>query len=82
MSLSFEDALSIVENEPVIIRDGVRMVQVVVPFTEKYRKEFDFDLLSNKYQLKSKDSKIYAKDNKFNVGQYNQKIMDEIFKLT
>lgn len=80
MSYSFREALDIVEKEPIVIRDGIRMVQIVIPFTEKYRKEFEFDLLSNKYRLKSEDSKNYAKDEKFYIGQYSQKIMNEIFK--
>jgi len=80
MCYTFQEASQIVEKEPIIIQNGIRMVQVVVPFTKKYLLEFNNDLLVNKFRLKSKDSKNYAKDDKFNVGQYEQQIMNIIFK--
>lgn len=80
MSYTFQEALDIVEKEPVVIRDGIRMVQVVVPFTEKYFNEFTCDLLVKKYRLRSEDSISYAKDGKFSVHQYSQQIMNDIFK--
>ena len=78
--MTFEEAKQIVEKEPIVIKDGVRLVQVVTPLTEKYLKEFSNDLLVNKFRLKSEDSKNYAKDNKFTVTGYNQQIMNDIFR--
>ncbi len=77
--LTYEEALKIVDTDMYPIKHGIQFVKKVIPFTEKYKREFEYDLLVRKYKLYNEDVKNYALDNKFGIGEYRLTTINEIF---
>lgn len=79
--MTYEEALTIVEKEgEYSYIGGLKKKLVIVPLNNPYFSEYN-ELLNAK-NLSKEDVKLYAKDNKYTVWQYNvQYIKGETFKI-